>query len=44
MDQDKIKSWWFNMVSELTGQILALTEEVTKLRQKIAEMEKLNVD
>ncbi len=39
MDQDKIKAWWFNMVSELSGQVMTLSEEVTKLRSRIADME-----
>ena len=38
MDQDKIKAWWFDMVSNLTGQVMALSDEVKKLRERISDM------
>ncbi len=35
MDPDKIKAWWFNMVSELSGQVMMLTEENRRLKEHI---------
>ncbi len=39
MDQDKIKAWWFNTISDLIGRVLALTDEVEALRKRIHDLE-----